>query len=180
MIEIIAVIFSLLSVYLTVRMKVINWPIGIVGITAYFVLFCQQLLYAQAALQIVFIAQSIYGWIYWNKHKEEAIKFISVKRLIYDIIISGVLTFVLAWYFTKYTDNPQPVFDALTTVLSLLATWYMSKKIIQNWLIWLIADVFFIFMFIEQKLYWSAALYLVFIFLVIKGLISWVKNTKTA
>lgn len=180
MIEVIAVIFSLLSVYLTVKMKVINWPVGIVGISAYFVLFYQQHLYAQAALQVIFITQSVYGWIVWRKYKERELCFIPMSNLFRDLMVTLVLTCIMTFVLDKYTNNPQPALDSVTTLLSLLATWYMARKIIYNWLIWLLADVFFVIMFAEQKMYWSAGLYFIFMFLVIKGLTEWEKNTTTA
>ena len=177
MIEIVAVIFSFLSVYLTIKMKIINWPIGIIGISAYMVLFYQEHLYGQAALQIIFIGQSIYGWIVWRKYKERELCFISMNKVFRDLVITMVLVCIMTIVLDRYTDNPQPAFDSTTTLLSLLATWYMARKIIYNWLIWLLADCFFVLMFMEQKMYWSVGLYLIFMFLVIKGLTQWGKNT---
>ena len=179
MIEIIAVIFTLLSVYLTIKIKIINWPVGIIGILGYAILFFQQHLYAQLVLQVIFILQSIYGWIYWQRDKYNKVIFIEPVKMIIHIIIIMILTPILSFFLKEYTNNPQPELDAVTTLLSLLATWYMAKKIIYNWLIWLLTDFFFVVMFMKQHMYWSVALYLFFIFLVIKGLIQWAKSITT-
>jgi nicotinamide mononucleotide transporter len=180
MIEIIAVVFSLLSVYLTIKMKVVNWPIGIIGIIAYLILFCQQHLYGQAVLQLIFIIQSIYGWIVWKKYNERELCFIPMNTFLRHLMATIVLICVMTFVLGKYTDNPQPAFDSITTLFSLLATWYMAKKIIYNWLVWLMADIYFVLMFLEQKMYWSVGLYFILIFLVIKGLIEWGRNSTTA
>lgn len=179
--EIIAVIFSLLSVLLAIKIKVLNWPVGIIGILAYMVVFYNNHLYAQAALQIIFIGQSIYGWYYWNKNKTKHPSFIITPlRLLFDLLIVWVLTLILAICLKKHTNDPQPAFDAITTTLSILATWYMTKKCNYSWLIWIIVDIFFIFMFMFQEMYWSAGLYFIFMLLSIKGLLQWTKNTTTA
>src|SRR5665647_1701525 len=71
LLEILAVIFTLASVYLTTKNKVSNWPIGIFGIIFYLVVFFQVYLYAQVILQIVFLLQSLYGWYNWAKLKNK-------------------------------------------------------------------------------------------------------------
>jgi nicotinamide mononucleotide transporter len=177
--EIIAVIFSLWSVYLAIKINIWNWVVGVVGILAYMIVFTQNHLYAQAVLQVVFFGQSIYGWIYWyNNEKKHPSFTITPLRLIIDLVVVGALTPVLA-LILQNTNDPQPTFDAITTLLSILATWYMIKKCTFNWLVWCIADIFLVMMFINQKMYWSAGLYLIFTLLAIKGLTQWTKDILT-
>lgn len=178
--EIIAVIFSLLSVILTIRTKVLCWPVGMVGILAYFIIFINEQLYAQAILQTIFIAQSIYGWIHWGLNTDKKPSFtITPLHLLFHLLIVWVLTLILTLILDKHTNDPQPAFDAITTLLSILATWYMIKKCSFSWLVWIIVDIFFVIMFMNQGMYWSAGLYFIFTILAIKGLIEWTKNTKT-
>jgi nicotinamide mononucleotide transporter len=174
--EIIAVIFSLWSVYLAIKVNIWTWLIGLIGILAYFIIFTENHLYAQVVLQVIFFGQSIYGWIYWYSNEKKRPSFtIKPLRLIIDLAVVGVLTPVLA-LILRSTNDPQPIFDAVTVLLSILATWYMIKKCIFNWLVWCIADVFFIIMFLNQKMYWSAGLYTIFALLSIKGVIQWRKK----
>ncbi len=177
--EIIAVIFSLWSVYLAIKVNTWNWPIGLIGILAYFILFAENHLYAQVVLQVIFFGLSVYGWIYWYENEDKKPSFrIKPLRLIIDLILVGVLTPILA-IILRETNDPQPIFDAITTLLSILATWYMIKKCTFSWLVWCIANVFFVLMFINQRMYWSAGLYMIFALLSIKGVIQWMKDTTT-
>jgi nicotinamide mononucleotide transporter len=172
--EIIAVIFTLISVYLTIKSSIWCWSTGIIGIVAYLYIFLIQHLYSQSALQIFFIIQSIYGWYYWGKNKEVKYNWISTKKLIIDLVAVLTLLSIFTLLESK-TNNPQPMLDVLTTLLSLLATWYMAKKIIFHWLIWIICDIFTVLLFMNQKLYWSAGLYTLLMIMCINGLITWFK-----
>lgn len=177
--EIIAVIFSLWSVYLAIKVNIWNWLIGLIGILAYFIIFAENHLYAQIVLQVIFFGQSIYGWVYWYNNKKKCPSFtITPLRLVIHLGVVGALTPVLA-IILRSTNDPQPIFDAVTALLSILATWYMIKKCTFNWLVWCIADIFFVLMFINQKMYWSAGLYIIFALLSIKGIVQWMKDTTT-
>ncbi len=178
--ELIAVLFSLISVILTIRVNIWCWLTGMIGILAYFILFVNEHLYAQAILQTIFICQSIYGWFYWGINNEKKPSFtITSLRFCIHMAIVFVVGLGVAFIFDNYTDDPAPITDAYTTVLSLLAMWYMTKKCVWSWLVWVIADILFVFMFMKQEMYWSAGLYFIFMVLAIKGLIEWTKNTTT-
>lgn len=177
--EIIAVIFTLWSVYLTIKNKTLCWPIGIIGIGGYLYLFVGERLYAQAILQIIFAIQSFYGWYFWGKHKESKGRTIRNSRFTNDLIWILALTVGFSFLF-QHTDNPQPFLDVLTTVLSLYANWYLAKKIIFGWRLWIIADILMVSLFLIQGMYWSGALYILLTWLAIKGLKEWEKNLKTA
>lgn len=172
--EIIAVIFTLLSVYLTIRLNIWCWLTGIIGIIAYLYIFFTQHLYAQSILQLIFIIQSIYGWYYWDKYKKMVYNTLSYKRILIDLSIVIILSIIFSIFLSK-TNNPQPTLDIVTTLLSLLATWYMAKKIIFNWIIWIIADIFSIILFINQGLYYSSFLYIILMIMCINGIIVWNK-----
>lgn len=180
LVELIAIVFSLWSVYLTIKLNILCWLVGIIGIAAYAVLFMNTHLYAQAILQIVFAGQSIYGWIYWNETKYEGPKFgMTPLQFCIHLIWVFLLTLVLWFVFDKYTDDPDPLLDGITTALSLFAMWLMTKKSDWCWLAWVMADIFFVIMFMNQQMYGSVLLYFIFMFLAIKGLIAWTKGTTT-
>lgn len=179
MIEIIAVVFTLACVILTIKSNIWCWPIGIVATMAYLYVFTEQNLYAQALLQIIFIVQSIYGWYYWDKNKETKSYFIPPERLIIDLFIILLLTILFSSILAAKTNNPEPAFDVITTLLSLLGTWYLAKKNRYGWFVYVVADIFFVVMFMNQHLYASAILYFVLMILAIKGLVQWTKDTDT-
>src|SRR5215211_4690983 len=70
--EFLAVVASLLAVWLTVRRRIACWPVGLVGVAAYLALFVRERLYADAALQVVYFAQGVYGWAAWRRDERRA------------------------------------------------------------------------------------------------------------
>jgi nicotinamide mononucleotide transporter len=177
--EFLAVLLTLISVVLTIKSKILCWPIGILGIILYGVIFLNQHLYWQAALQVVFVFQSIHGWYFWNKNRDIRLLPMEIKKMLLHLMIVWFLTVSLLFIFTDKTDNPQLLLDILTTLLSLLATWYLAKRNIYNWIVWIIADVFMVVMFLRQGMYWSMWLYILLTFLAFKGLKQWKKDLKT-
>ena len=175
--EIIAVLFTLISVYLTIKSNIWCWITGIIGILAYLYIFYTQQLYAQSVLQIVFIVQSIYGWIYWDFNEKIIYNWIEPKKMILHLSTILVLTIILTLFLSKGSD-PQPALDILTSLLSILAMWYMSRKIIFHWIIWIITDLFLIIMFSHQNLFWSVALYFVLMVMCVNGLSTWDNSEK--
>lgn len=176
MIEIIAVILTLASVLLTIRINSLCWPVSILAVCSYSVLFFQERLYGQMVLQGVFLIQSIYGWIYWKKTNNAGVIVIPDKKFIIDFLLVFIFGIILGSYLENNTNNPQPMLDALTTLFSLLATWYMIKKIFQGWLVWLFTNMLFILMFMDERMYPSLLLYILLLLLSIKGLFEWEKN----
>ena len=177
--EILAVILTLLCVTLTVRSNIWCWPCSTLASITYMYVFYKQHIYFQVGLQVIFILQSIYGWIYWGENKETKISNTSWSRLIQHLTIILFVTVVLSVSLQGKTDNPQLTLDILTTLLSLLGTWYLAVRNIFGWLIWVITDVFFVLMFMNQQMYWSTGLYLILLALAIKGLTTWTKNITT-
>jgi nicotinamide mononucleotide transporter len=152
---------------------------GIISTIAYFIVFYQQHLYAQAVIQIIFILQGVYGWYYWGKNKTKKPFFISQKRFTYDMMILVLSVVFLTHILAVKTDNPQPAYDAVTSMLSIYGTWYLAKKNMYGWIMFLIADFFFIVMFVQEKMFWSAGLYVILLILAFNGLLKWSKNIST-
>ena len=175
LIEIIAVLFTLISVHLTIKSNILCWPTGIIGVLAYLYIFYTQNLHFQSLLQLFFVVQSLYGWYYWDNNKKIVYNWISPLKLVDDLCGVLVLLILINILLKSKIDNPQLTLDILTTLLSLLATWYMAKKVIFHWLVWIICDIFMILLFMKQGLYWSAGLYTLLMFMCINGLVTWFK-----
>lgn len=175
--EIIAVIFSLGCVVLSIKKHILCWPIGIIGIVAYGILFAQERLFAEMTLQIIFLYQMIFGWIQWNKNTKE-FKIINIDNadFLFHIMASiGIIVLTIV-VLSQFFNSSQPILDSTTAVISLLANYYLAKKIIQSWHLWIFVDVLFIGMFITQGLYLSSLLYIIFFIMAIFGLMSWKKS----
>jgi nicotinamide mononucleotide transporter len=175
MIEVIAVIFSLASTILSARKNIWSWPIGIIGVVAYFFIFQQNRDWNNMSLQIIFLLQSVYGWFVWNQGSSD-----NVSKL--DNILSLSLVFVLLTPFLyfisiKFNGNSN-LLDSVTACLSLIGMILLAHKKIENWILWAVADFLYIGLFIQNKLYLSAGLYFIFLLIAIWGFIDWKKQIK--
>ena len=181
MLEIFAVIFSLICVYLTTQNNIWAWPYGIVGVILYGILFWKIHLFAEVILQIIFFGQSLYGWYNWAHIREKLaapIKSLSKKQyVIYGIVF---LTSVAILYFplSMYTVASIPLLDSITTSISLIANWLLARRYIESWHLWIFVDVLYVGMFAFKGLILTPILYLVFFGMAIYGLINWKKEYK--
>jgi nicotinamide mononucleotide transporter len=164
-------------VWLAVRQNIWNWPIGIANNIFYLVVFFKAKLYADAGLQIVYVAISAYGWWSWLRGGEQRSELTVTRlRLLHGIYI-GVATAIsavgLTWILRSFTDSTVPMLDAVTTALSLAAQYMISRKILENWTVWIIADVIYIGLYAYKSLYLTSLLYLVFLVMCVFGHIRW-------
>lgn len=175
--EILAVLFSLICVLLTIKENIWQWGFGILGVVFYYVVFYRAKLYANMWLQVLFIVLQIYGWYEWlyggEGNSELHISRASSLLLVLLIFISLVGVGVMSYGFKKYTNNAMPVADSAATVLSLIAQWMLAKKYLENWVVWMIVNLIIIFLGLKQKLYLTTGLYVLFLVLAIVGFIEW-------
>jgi nicotinamide mononucleotide transporter len=179
--EIFATIFTLICVWLTVKRNIWCWPMGIIGVSAYFFVFFENQLYADAGLQIIFLIQSIYGWYFWVYGKNEDIENVPIRRLklteqILTLSFCVILIFTIGWLSATFTDTDVAYLDAMVASISLIANLLLARKIIDNWPLWIFVDVVYVGLFIYKELYLTAGLYVVFFFMATTGLIQWRKE----
>lgn len=174
MIEIIAVIFSLLSALLTSFRSKLCWIFGIVGCVFYGYIFYDKMDWSNFLLQFIFIGVSIYGWFNWN-YKNDKFEFLNRKDRIKLIKYPLLLTTIL--YFISYSFNGNfLLLDSITSSLSIVAITLSSNKKIESWIFWILADLLYVYFFIENELYLSSILYLLFIVTSSYGFYNWYKN----
>lgn len=176
--ELSAVAFSLACVILAARRQVGTWPAGIVAVVAYGVIFVRAKLYADAALQVVFLGQGIYGWLQWARRRGDSTRERPIRMLQPRQRISlglGIVALALAIgaALDGYTDASRPFVDAAVSVLSLTANWLLARRVLENWALWLMADALYVGLFLSTGLVASAALYGLFLVLAILGWRSW-------
>ena len=175
--ELLAVVASLASVALTVRRHVACWPTGIVGVAAYFALFVEQKLYADSALQIVFLAQNCYGWWYWvhgtGASGERPVGVLGNRARLGVVAATLATSVAIGAGLARWTDAALPWADATLSTTSLVANWLLARKLIENWWLWLAADVGYVVVFWRKGLHLSAGLYVVFFALCVLGVREW-------
>jgi nicotinamide mononucleotide transporter len=178
-IEVLAVVATLASVWLSVRRNILTWPTGIIGVSAYFVVFLRERLYADMALQVLFFVQCSYGWWAWHRIEQRAeppIRTLSRRGR----VLVGVGVATAAWVagalLGRYTDASAPYWDATASVLSITANQLLARRLLDNWVLWIIADALYVGIFAWKGLYLSAALYALFLGMVIAGLRRWARE----
>ncbi len=171
-------------VALLVRQNIWNWPLGIANNLAFIVLFYRTGLYADVGLQGFYIAISIYGWWSWlHGGRDHGALIVSrVKPAIGVLLVLAValITASLTWLLRRYTNSTVPVLDSLITALSLVAQFMMTRKWIENWPVWIVANCISVGLLIYKGLYVASALYLVYQVLCVMGLLEWKRALQRA
>jgi len=180
-VEILAVVATLASVWLSVRRNILTWPTGIVGVSAYFVVFLRTRLYADMALQVLFFVQCCYGWWAWRrgeKRAEPPIRVLSARGRV--AVVAGVA--LAAWtagtLLGRHTNASAPYWDATASVLSIVANQLLARRVLENWILWIAADALYVGIFTWKELYLSTALYALFLGMVIAGLRRWSREYR--
>jgi len=170
-----------LCVYLAAKQNIWNWPISIISVGSYTILFYDAKLYGDTVLQFYFLSTAIYGWYYWIKRKEEKKKPIvkaSGNQLLLCFLAIIVLTISIGYLLDSKTNSDVPYIDAFCTSVSFVAQFLMTRKILQNWLLWVFVDICYIPLYIHKDLMLTAVLYFVFAIIAWNGYRDWQKTYK--
>lgn len=172
-------------VWLVARQHVANWPVGIANNVFFIVLFAQAGLYADAGLQIVFIALAAYGWWSWTHGggpgTAGSLPVRRTTRTEWALLAAAgaVGTALLTLLLDGATDSTVPFWDAATTALSLAATYGQCRKLLESWWLWIAADLVYVPLYAYKGLYLTSVLYVGFLALCVAGLLGW-RRTPTA
>ena len=178
--EILAAITGIISVYLSTRENIWSWPTALVNVTLYFIVFLDAKLYADMGLQVVYFALSLYGWYEWlyggenrtELHVSRVTRSLGVRLALVGLAATGLLGTALA----RFTDAALPYLESATTSTSLVEQWMMTRKIVENWAVWVAVDVVYVGMFLYKSLYLTAGLYAVFFVLAVMGYRDWKRS----
>ena len=181
LLEVIGVITGLLCVYLAARNNIWNWPIAIISVGIYIVIFFDTRLFADMGLQVYFMAMNIYGWYYWAKKPADEGKIpvsrVTKREIVYSIIAVIVFTIILGTGL-KYTPASYPYIDSFCTACSLVAQVFLARKVLENWLIWIFVDIVYVGVYIFKGLELTAVMYAIYVGIALLGYIDWKKDYK--
>lgn len=178
--EFIAVVFGIISVLLSVRQNIWSWPTALVNVALFFALFYKSGLYSDMGLQAVYFVLSLYGWYEWlYGGKDRTALRVSRTPARTSFILLGIGAVVwlgLARITSRLPGVALPYLDAALTTASLVAQWMMTRKLLENWMLWIILDIAYVGMFIFKGLYLTAANYAVYLALAVLGHIAWKRS----
>lgn len=183
-IELFGTATGLLYIYLEINEKIWLWLIGIISCSVYIYVFFVSKFYADMGLQVYYVAISFYGWYNWRKgnvktkKKELPISRIPVKQIVYSTLATFVFFIIIGLILDYLTDSQLPYWDSFTTSLGITGTWMLAKKYIEQWYLWIVADIVSTSLYLYKHLYPTAFLYLVFTIMAFVGLYEWRKHLK--
>ncbi|RZG64443.1 nicotinamide riboside transporter PnuC [Acinetobacter bouvetii] len=179
--EIAAFILNVLGVWLTSKQYRICWLVNIVAVILYMILFYQVNLFADAALQAVFVIMQIYGWYSWSKATVDRplrAGYMQKPIMLKSIAIGAVGGLFLGLLFSVYTQASLPWLDSMLALFSLVASYWAAKKYIESWAMWCILDAIYVLMYLYKSLNLTAFLYFLFILLALNGWRMWKQQWK--
>ena len=179
-ITICAAISGILYIILAAKENVWCWLAASISVCLYMYINYDLGYYSQAVLQIFYLFMAIYGYVMWNKLDRERIKEWSAKKHLFIIFIGAIITFIIGFILTEHVeDSEQPLLDSLTTVFSVFACYMVAKKVLGNWLYWIVIDSLIIYLYYIQGEFILALQFLVYIIIAVYGYFSWIQRMKT-
>jgi nicotinamide mononucleotide transporter len=183
--ELLGAVTGLSCVWLVARQNVWNWPLGLANNVFWALLFLNAKLYGDSVLQVVFFVLGCYGWWKWthagtSRRSELPIRRLARREMVWLGGLTAAATAGAATWLALGTDSPVPVADAAVLTLSLAATWGQAHKILESWWIWITVDAISVPLYVSRELYPTAAVYVVFGILCVKGLRAWSRSLAEA
>ena len=183
-VELLGFITGALNVWLVTRENIWSWPLGIVNALLYVVVYERTGLYSDTGLQVVYFVLSCYGWWHWLRGGTDNAP-VQVTRtsrgLWMKLAAVGVATWIVLFSITsRIPGSALPMLDAALVSISLIAQWMMTRKLLENWILWIAVDIVYIPTLVVKGLQLTAVLYAIFLALAILGLVQWKKSADRA
>lgn len=186
-VELIGTVLYLWSVWLISKRRILTWPVGIISVLLYMVLFYQIRLYSDVLEQVYYLGASVYGWIVWNRSIQDdgkiedvsygnrsSIAFWIVLTLIFSMFVGALMARIHIFLPAVFPEAASfPYLDALTTIMSFTAMWLMARKRIESWFYWIIVDCIGIWLYFVKDVKFVALLYAILLVMALNGLRSW-------
>jgi nicotinamide mononucleotide transporter len=175
-IEWLGVLTGLLYVILISFKNINAWLFALLSSSIYVYLCFISNLFLETGLQLFYVAMAIFGWLKWKKDSLEnetnIIKW-DYRLHLLNILISGSLTFIIGYIFDNFTSQANPYTDAFSTIFSLVATFMVTKKVLENWIYWVFIDAVCIYLFASRGLYLTSLLFILYTSIAVIGYFQW-------
>jgi nicotinamide mononucleotide transporter len=179
-IELTGAIAGLVYLYFEYKADIRMWPVGILMSSFYVYVFIQAKFYAFACINIYYILAAVYGWMKWNRRKAAESGdsgIIHTPKLYYPKLMAATLLLfaLISLVLARYTDSPVPYGDSFVTTLSIVSMWMLAHKLLEQWLLLILLNAASVFLYFEQALIPTSALYLVYTIGSVFGYFKWRK-----
>ena len=177
--EITAALLGIAYVILAAKESLWTWAFGFVSTLIYTIIFWEGALVSSSLLNFYYMIMSVYGFYAWRKNKEDETLKISTYALTKNLKFIGVgliFSLIIGYLSTTYSDAKLAYMDSFVLVFSVIATWMLTQKLLENWLYWLVVD------FVAIVLYWkmgylaTVILFMIYIILGLYAYFNWMKE----
>ena len=180
--ERVSIFTGLIYIVLSVRQKPLCWPIGIISVGIWMVVVFNGKLYMDAFLQFVYVVLGFYGWWQWLRGGEDQtplpVRTVSRALAVKLAVIGVVATLIFGYISQNILDAAFPWLDTVTTVISLTAQYLLARKYLENWILWIVADVMYIYIYFAKGWTGYSWLMAVYTIMAVVGLYSWYKSMR--
>jgi len=176
--EIFAVIFALLYLFLAMKQNIACWYTAFISTLIYIIIYWDVSLYMESLLNFYYLLMAIYGWFNWNKKSQIDKNYViswSYQNHIVVILLILILT-VISGFSLQKTDAVYPYLDSFTTWASVITTFMVAQKILSNWIFWIIINSVAIFLNFDRELYLTVILLMTYQVMSIYGYYQWRKS----
>lgn len=176
--ELVAVGLAIAYVILAIRQSLWCWPAAAISASIYTVLFFTGRLYMESALQIFYVIMAGYGYWSWVQGKANAKATLPVSQIrwqwhAYWALVLVAISLALGFTLNRYTNADMAYIDTLTTVFSFFATFLVARKVLENWLYWIVIDVVYVGLFWVKGYHATALLFVVYVIMAAIGYWRW-------
>lgn len=182
-VEIFGAVTGIAYVILEIKRNIWLWPLGIITSAVYIYVFGREGFYANMGLQVYYLVISVYGWYLWHGRPETGppsrtsdVRRIGAATGAWCTVSALILWAVLWVILDRATDSPVPVWDGLIASLSVVATWMLTRKFLEQWYVWIFANAIAVVVYLASGLYPTAVLFMVYFIMAIVGVREWNKS----
>ena len=180
LLELTAVVFAIAYLVLAVKENNLCWYAAGISTLIFLTIFWDVRLYMESGLQIYYLSMAVFGWYQWRRASGESanlrVSMWSFKQHLIALTLIASLTFVSGYLLTSGTDARLPYLDSFTTWASVVTTFMVARKVLENWIYWLVIDSVSIYLYVDRELYFTSLLFAVYIVIIFFGWFSWTKS----
>jgi len=186
LLELVAVIFAIVYLLLAVKTNILCWLAAGISALIFLYIFWGAKLYMESALQVYYFVMAVFGWYQWKLPSDTSttsttsttltISMWSMQQHAVALALIIFFTFISGYLLKSGTDAQLPYMDSLTTWGSVVTTFMVARKILENWIYWLVIDLVSIYLYLDRELYFTAILFAVYIVIIFFGWFSWLKS----
>jgi len=180
LLELTAVVFAIAYLVLAVRENILCWFAAGISTLIFLAIFWDVKLYMESGLQVYYLAMAAFGWYQWRLASDGSanlkVSMWSMRQHLIALALIALLTSTSGYLLSSGTDARLPYLDSFTTWASVVTTFMVVRKVLENWIYWLVIDSVSIYLYIDRELYFTSILFAVYIVIIFFGWSSWSKS----